>query len=205
MRVVFHILIGAIAGFALGVLAPIAMYAFMWWKNPEAMRHGGGGAIPFLVLLSAPLGALYGAVWGYSRARPPQTIIKLGPDRILDDFAQKVEDQSLEVQRLALAEVAPLWMAEYRRWVNARLVLIAVISFLFLRSPAGFLFWLILVGGYAGRTVRVIFHARSALATARERWGTDVIDRLDQHWTLRWFNRSTASDDASAFHSEAKW
>ena len=30
MRIAFHILLGAIAGFALGILGPIAIDAFMW-------------------------------------------------------------------------------------------------------------------------------------------------------------------------------
>lgn len=185
MRIAFHILLGAIAGFALGVLGPIAMYAFMWWRNPAGMRQGDGGAIPFLMLLTAPLGAICGAAWGYQRANPPTTIIKVGPEGVLAEFDRQFGSRSLEDQRVALAEIAPFWMAEYRRWINPRIVVIALLSLALLRSAGGALLWLAICGGFAARTVAVIRRVRGALQTARNRWGNDVIDGLGLHWTLR--------------------
>lgn len=177
------------AGFSLGILGPIAMYAFMWWRNPAGMRQGDGGAIPFLVFLAAPLGAVYGAAWGYQRANPPRTIVKLGPDQVLDEFDQQFGNRPLADQRAALAEIAPFWMAEYGRWVNVRLVTIALLSAALLRSPGGALIWLACCGGYAGRTVAVIARVRSAVRSVRERWGDDVVDGLGLHWTLRSWQR----------------
>lgn len=192
MRVAFHLLLGAVAGFALGILGPIALYAFMWWTNPAGMRQGAGGAIPFLVFLTAPLGAIYGAAWGYQRANPPRTIVKLGPEQVLADFDRQFGTRSLADQRLALAEIAPVWMAEYRRWVNVRLAIIALLSAALLRSPGGALLWLACCGGYAGRTVAVIARVRSAVRSAQERWGNDVVDGLGLHWTLRSWRPSPA-------------
>ena len=50
------------------------------------MRQGGGTVFPFMILLAAPLGAVYGALWGYERANPPKTIILRGPGQVLADF-----------------------------------------------------------------------------------------------------------------------
>jgi len=185
MRVVFHVVFGAIAGFALGVLGPLALFAFMSWQDPQNMRQGGGTVFPFLILLAAPLGAVYGALWGYERANPPKTIILHGPGQVLADFDSQFGHRSLEEQRAALAEIAPLWMAEYRRWVNVRLVVIALLSVAFLRNRNGVILWLVLCGGYALRTIVVILRVRAAIGTVRERWGDDAVDRLGLHWTLR--------------------
>ena len=76
-------------------------------------------------------------------------------------------------------------MAEYRRWVNVRLVVIALLSVAFLRNRNGVILWLVLCGGYALRTILVILRVRAALATVRERWGDEAVDRLRLHWTLR--------------------
>ena len=189
MRIAFHLLLGAIAGFALGILGPIALYAFKWWTDPAGMRQGDGGAIPFLMLLTAPLGAIYGAAWGYTRANPPTTNVKLGPERMLAEFDAQFGNRSLDDQRVALAGIAPVWMAEYRRWVNVRLVIIALLSAALLRSAGGAILWLAVCGGYAGRTVAVIARVRSAVRSARERWGDDVVDGLGLHWTLRSWKR----------------
>jgi hypothetical protein len=126
LRVALHVVIGTVAGFALGILAPIALYAFMSWKDPVGIQQGGGTVFPFLMLLTAPIGAIYGAAWGYQRANPPKTIIKLGPERVLADFEEQFGGRPLEEQRIALAAIAPVWMAEYRRWVNVRLAIIAL-------------------------------------------------------------------------------
>lgn len=185
MRVLFHILVGAITGFALGILGPIALFAFMSWQDPEGMQQGGGTAFPFLMLLSVPLGTIFGAVWGYERASPPQTIVKRGPEQVLRDFDDHFGHRSLDDQRSALAEIAPVWMAEYRRWINGRLVPIALLSLAFLRSVNGIPVWLVLCGGYAAGTVTTVLRVRSAVRTMRERYGDDAVDRLALHWTLR--------------------
>lgn len=189
MRILLHVLIGAIAGFSLGILGPIAMGAFMWWTNPKAMEQGGGGPLPFLMILTAPLAAIYGAAWGYGRVNPPKTIIKRGPEQVLADFDRAFANRSLEDQRIASAEIMPAWMAEYRRWINGRLVLIAVMSFLFLRSMGGIVLWLVVCGGYTARTFVMLMRIRSVVQTVRERLGDDAVDRLGLHWTLRLGNQ----------------
>ncbi|MFM7137370.1 MAG: hypothetical protein ACKO1M_09940 [Planctomycetota bacterium] len=157
----------------------------MWWLEPANMRQGGGGALPFLMILTAPLGTIYGSAWGYQRANPSTTIIKRGPEGVVAEFDRQFGGRSLDEQRIALAEIAPFWMAEYRRWVNPRIVIVALLSVVFLRNTSGIIVWLALGGGYAGRTVAVISRVRSALHDARGRWGDDVIDGLNLHWTLR--------------------
>jgi hypothetical protein len=189
LRVALHVVIGTVAGFALGILAPIALYAFMSWKDPVGIQQGGGTVFPFLMLLTAPIGAIYGAAWGYQRANPPKTIIKLGPERVLADFEEQFGGRPLEEQRIALAAIAPVWMAEYRRWVNVRLAIIALFSVVFLRDSGGFLFWLMVCGGYAVQTVRTVARVRSAVQEARDRWGADLVDGLNLHWTLRVLGR----------------
>lgn len=193
MRVLFHILAGAITGFATGILGPIALFAFMSWHDPNGMQQGGGTAIPFMMLLAAPLGAIYGAVWGYERASPPKTIMKHGPERVLRDFDDHFGHLSQDDQRVAMAEIAPAWMAEYRRWINGRLVLISLLSFPFLRSLNGIPVWFVLCGGYATRTLMDVLRVRSAVRTIQERFGDDAVDPVALHWTLRLLRRWPAA------------
>lgn len=189
MRVLLHILAGAIAGFALGILGPLALFAFMSWQDPKGMQQGGGTVFPFLMLLAAPLGAVYGAAWGYQRANPPKTIILNDPEQVLLDFEDQFGHRSLEDQRIALGEIAPIWMAEYRRWINGRLVLIALLSFAFLRNRNGIIIWLALCGGDTFRTLMIVRRIRSVVRSVRERWGDEAVDRLKLHWTLRFLSQ----------------
>lgn len=176
MRTIIHIVLGAIAGFALGILGPIAMALLFAWLDPQFQQ---GGATPFaiMIIVTAPLGAVAGAIWGFCRANPVGDLVKFGPRESLARFENHFAGFSYEEQRQALAEVLPVWLSQYRVTLVRRLVLYAALFLFFgvmlLRAPLISAIFL----GFAARTVIFVFHMREVLDTIRERWGADIVDR----------------------------
>jgi hypothetical protein len=64
MRTIFHMLLGALAGFALGIVGPVCFYLAMA-SVYSGMKQGGGTPFAIMIILTAPLGAMAGAAWGY--------------------------------------------------------------------------------------------------------------------------------------------
>jgi hypothetical protein len=70
MRTFLYTVLGAVVGFTLGALAPVVVYLIMEKINPE-MRQGGGTPFALMIILTAPVGAFYGAGYGYARSNSP--------------------------------------------------------------------------------------------------------------------------------------
>jgi hypothetical protein len=63
LRCILFAVLGAVAGFVLGIAAPVALYLAMAWRNPE-MQRGGGTPFSLLIIFTAPGGGVAGAVCG---------------------------------------------------------------------------------------------------------------------------------------------
>jgi hypothetical protein len=174
MRTLLHIVVGAMAGLALGILGPIAMAFAMTWLDPVGMQQGGGTPFAIMIILTAPLGALAGAIWGYQRAHPSGAIIKGGPHRTIKAFTQEVAHYPIDEQRSALSHALPVWLSDFRQWLNSRLVVAGLLTVLII-TGSRFL-WVVLLL-YLARMAVVVTGMRSALDTIRARWGSDIVDQ----------------------------
>lgn len=172
MRTLIHVLLGALAGLSLGVLAPIAAYFYLSWRDPVGMRQGGGTVFALLPLLTAPLGAAAGAVWGYERIHPPARIVTRGPRKLLADFEEQFGHFSLQEQREALLRILPLWFRDYRHIILIRIASIAVPA-AFVRGQFLMLLLVISLFTVGGLVVSM----RSTISKIRATWGDSVVDQ----------------------------
>jgi hypothetical protein len=174
MRTLYHIVIGTVAGFALGILAPIAMALAMTWIDPVGMQQGGGTPFAIMIIATAPLGAFAGAIWGYQCAHPSGTIIKGGPHRTIDAFAEEVANYPIDEQRSALSLALPVWLSDFRQWSKTRLIVAGLLTVLIITG--GRFLWIVLLL-YLLRMAVVVTGMRSAIETIRARWGNDIVDQ----------------------------
>ncbi len=176
MRTILHIVLGAVAGFALGILGPIAL-AFPFALIDPQFRQGGATPFAILIIVTAPLGAIAGAIWGFCRANPVGGLVKFGPRGSLARFESRYGGLSHEDQRETLAEVLPGWLSQYRVTLVRRLVLYGALFFFFgsmlLHAPLILALFL----GLAARTVIFVYHMREVLNTISQRWGAEIVDR----------------------------
>jgi MFS family permease len=187
MRVLLHIVVGAIAGFALGILLPLAMTILPTLRHPQN-RQDEGFLFSILIVITAPLGAIFGAIWGYQRSLPAITLTKQGTKHALKDFEDRFTDSSIEEQCGAILRVLPEWLKEYRQVMKLRLIVTSVMVVVFCFILRAKILWLIPLA-YTLRTVIVVQEMRSVLNRIRTRWGDEVVDQMGElPWTLRLFD-----------------
>lgn len=173
VRAVLHIIVGGVAGACLGLLLPIGFALLMTWQDPVGMKQGGGTPFAILLILTVPLGAIFGAVWGYTRLHPGGMIAKKGPAATISQFMQQIAHQSTKDQYTELRHAMPLWIREFRQTTTNRAVIIVV---LLLLSP-GLLFLLIFLAVYVWRLVCFIQEMRSELTNLKSVWGDSIFDQ----------------------------
>ena len=170
MREALSIVVGAVIGFALGILAPIVAYLAMSWIEPEGMRQGGGTPFGILIILTAPLGAVVGAFYGYRRLHLPTAVAKHGLAEEVARFERHFADRSFAEQQVALAQALPAWLGQFRAEMKYRAIVLGV---MLLANVVIYVLPLIAALPYLARTVRFVLNARAALETVRRRWGDE--------------------------------
>lgn len=177
MRTLVHIAVGAAAGFALGILGPIAMFAVMYLMDPEGMGKGGGTPFAIMTIVTAPLGAIAGAAWGYRRLHPQSSGREKRLERRFATFQQEFGGLSGEQQRAAIAQALPEWIDDYRaemkpRWLIMGLLLLVGVS----GTPIASLILVV----YFIATLGIVARARSSIAKVRNRWGDEPMQQLGE-------------------------
>lgn len=176
MREALYIVVGALFGFVLGGLAPIAFYFVMLWMDPAGMRQGGGTPFAILIILTAPVGAVVGAFYGYRRLHPPTTVAKKGLAEEVARFELHFADFSFEEQQAALAQALPDWLGQFRSEMRYRTVALGV---MLLSNVVIYVVPLLVALPYLANTARFVFNARTALETIRRRWGDEPIRQAE--------------------------
>jgi hypothetical protein len=172
MRTLFHIVFGAVGGFALGILTPIAMAAIFGLLDPKGMQQGGGTPFAIMIIVTAPLGAVWGAFWGLRRAHPPSEFVKQGPKKSLEEFTARFAAYSPDDQRLAISRVLPVWLDEFQRSMKMRFVVTVVLIWMI---ATGFVMLVPVLSFYLLRIIFVVAEMGRTIDTVRGHWGNGVI------------------------------
>lgn len=183
MRTLFHILVGALGGFALGILGPVGLFALMSWMHPKAMAQGGGTPFAIIMIVTIPFGTAAGIVWGYFRANPivgqPQEPIVGKPEKgsgaALAEVLQLATKLPENTQAKALGLWLTEWLGDFRAMMKMRLIWTAIFALLSIGSIGLMIFVLV---AYTWQTAGIVMHARKQLQIVSDRWGSEVIDSL---------------------------
>jgi len=173
MRLLIHIIIGAVAGCAMGICAPIAMYMLLAFMDPKGMQQGGGTPFAIMLVITPQIGAIAGAIWGFRAALPPGEIVRKGSRAAIETFENDFGYRSDEEQWMELSRVLPGWLRDYRKSLFWRILIILALTLLI----RVWLVKLIVIGCLAG-IARLVVDMRSGIQVVRTRWGDEVVDQF---------------------------
>jgi hypothetical protein len=142
----------------------------MAWLDPKAMQQGAGTPFAIIMILTAPLGAVCGAFWGYRRVNPASEITSKGPRYLFAKFEQEYFDRPKEIQAAELTRRLKSWIADYRMLMYLRIAISAVTLFIIYPPPG-----LLVSAAICWRLIAVNLEMRSVLSEVRTMWGDDVL------------------------------
>lgn len=172
LRAVLHIVVGAVAGACLGIIIPVGSAMLMTWQDPVGMKQGGGTPFAIMLIVTVPLGAIFGAVWGFTRLYPGGVIAKKGPPATISEFKRQIAHHTIEDQLTELQYALPTWLRDFRRSLINRGLIIVV---LLLLSPS--LLFLIILAVYVWKSARFVQEMRTELISLKSEWGDGIFDR----------------------------
>lgn len=184
MRAAFHVILGAAAGLAGGILAPIGMALLMYVLDRDGMQHGGGTPFAIMIIVTAPLGAIAGAIWGASRAFPTQEAVVRNSAFGAVDFEWRLTHVPEAERDVAVIRLLGVWIDGFNSEVRKHQILLA--GALLLTVFSGWLGVILFLLPAAASALRFVVKSRSAMRDFRRRYGEAAVQQLGElPWLLR--------------------
>ncbi len=179
MRTLIHMAVGAVAGFALGIVAPIAMYNAVGLARPAGDEAGWRHSVCHHDHRHCAGGRNCRHGLGLSRGQPAGRDHQTWAGSTAGEFEDQFRDYSLEEQREALAMILPRWFSQYRKSMTFRVAAIVILVVVLLTGMWSRPTMLLAISGViVVRTARLVMAMRDGLQTIRNRWGDDFLDQF---------------------------
>jgi hypothetical protein len=167
VRTLYHI----VAGIGAGILGPIALYFLFTLLDGTKGNEGVGTPFAIMMIVTVPLGMMFGAAWGVARAHPDKAP-RMTKSVRFGDLAASFGDVPADEYRRTVSRMLSHRLMEYREWERYQLIIAAA---MLLGGVLGVRLFLLILLPLSVSWAWKIFLARRELRAVEAYWGHEMI------------------------------